>query len=1040
MKTSTSISALFVIASSAFAQQNASPETGCRVDYQLQKSGFVSLAIEDSSGRRVRNLVSSGWREAGKQSDWWDGLDDAGKPVPAGDFRWKGIVHDGIKSYFVGVFNSPGNPPWNTAQFNGGRGLRPSGNGGWLSDHGRPGCAYTDGSRIYFGSPVAEAGHSMMELDTEGRKLWGTLWLSLAGANAIFKEGEILYVAGEKGWMNDSLSVNRLNVKSHHWVKNPGGPGFKKDEPAFIKVKSAEFSGIKGLVVTPDWIVLSLSDRDRLACFSVQDGSHVKDIPLPGAGTLLKLRDGAILAISGQRVVRVDLQNGRHQTVVSKDLLEPVGLAVDSKGQILLSDVAAEEQCIKVFSPEGKFLRRIGKQGGRREGPFDPMAMDQPRAIAVDDKDQVWVGEHSFLPKRISAWRMDGTLIHDFIGGPYYGGGGALDPQNTDRAFYRGMEFSWAPWPARSTLKSVLFRPEEHDDLPLPAKAHESLPQFPVRHDGRLYLMHDEGPGLKGVLIGEVAGKRLVPRAIFGPYRTLWETWRERYPDFIQTLAPNGKTPSMGAFLWQDLNGDGKAEPSEVTLQPDWRFGAEWALRSSPTLNLYARRGKDEVIMVAPESGDGPLRYNLEKASVIPLPEIIKKKSFCASAPDLEGNLILNGGGGGNQGDTENVLMSITPAGQVRWTYPNPYPANWHSSPRARLGDIQHTLNVEGIASIGGEVGDVFQLNGNKGVRYLFTTDGLFLTQLFGDMRNTPLMNSLSAASKDLQMDQVSLGDECFFGWFGKAQDGRVLQIVGKDSSNILEVRGLETVVRLKGGPLHLEETAQVQEVVETRKATSIRALQGAIPAGWEKRAGYHFPQGAPIAHFAMAYGPQELTLSIEVEKAGPFANAGEDPKTLFKSGDAVDLRFAANPKAPAGRNEPVEGDQRLLFSLYQGEPVAVRYRFVVSGTDDTSKVKFASPTGLAAVDEVAIQKEVKVKIEPRPNGYRLVARIPWKVLGLDNAPTETMRGDVGVIMADPGGSSSVARHYYFDQHSQVVSDLPSEVRVTPSRWGELSF
>ncbi len=1046
---------LLAIAGGADAQDALVP-SGEKIAYQLEAPGFVTLAIEDAQGGRVRNLVSSVWREEGAQCEVWDGLDDGGKPVPPGEYRWKGITHRGVSTHFIGAFNSPGDPPWITAQTPSQRGIRVGGAGGWLSDHGRPVCAYADGGRIYFGAEIAEAGHSIIELDLNGRKQWGTLWLGLSGASAIAREGDILYVAGEKGWMKDSLAVNRLNPKTHQWIPNPSGESFRADDPAFIKVPSADLSGIQGMVVTSEWIVLSLSDRGRLACFDPRQGTHLKDVIIPGVGPLVKLPDGGILAVVGREVLRVDLHEGHHQRVIEGPLSQPAGLAVDSKGNILVSDTAPDEQCIKVFSPEGKLLRRIGKPGGRHEGAFDPLAMDHPRALAVDEKDQVWVGEYSFLPKRISVWGIDGKLIRDNIGPSYYGGGGALDPRDAKQAFYKGMKFTVSPWPERSVLNAILFRPEGHEDLPLPplsvARAQGSIkegdfyghfPQAPTYRGSHLYLTNDEGYGVNAILIGEVVNDRLVPRVVFGPYRTLWQAWHVRYPDFVNAIAAaEPAAGSPGVFLWQDLNGDGKAEPSEVTLQPDWKFGATWSMRTWPTLTLYAQRGK-ELVSVAPESGDGPLRYQLNKARGIPLPKEIQQRGICASAPDLEGNLLINCGGLGNQGDPSNVLMSLSPEGRVRWTYPNPYPSNGHNSPRSHLGDIQHTLNVDGVVSLGGDLGDLFELNGNKGVRYLFTTDGLFVAQLYADARSVPLTSSLYTAVKGLRMDLNSLGDECFSGWLGKAEDGRILEIAGKDSSNVMEVRGLDSLRRISGEAIHLKQAAQAKDSVQTGVPMPVKAMQmGGIPTGWEKIRNYSIPLRNPVAHFAVGYQPGALHLVVDVEKAEAFANAGDDPKTLFKTGDAIDLRLATNPNASPARTEPVEGDQRLIFSTYHGEPIAVRYRFVVPNVAPAARSKFASPTGVAVVDEVSIQKEIQVKIEKTAEGYRLKARIPWKNLGLDKAPNEDLplRGDFGVILSDPDGSRSVARYYYFDQKSDIVCDLPSEVRVNPSQWGTISF
>jgi len=247
----------------------------------------------------------------------------------------------------------------------------------------------------------------------------------------------------------------------------------------------------------------------------------------------------------------------------------------------------------------------------------------------------------------------------------------------------------------------------------------------------------------------------------------------------------------------------------------------------------------------------------------------------------------------------------------------------------------------------------------------------------------------------------------------------------------------------LGGGAIQLKQAARAKDPVQTGIPAPVKAIQmGGIATGWEKVRSYNIPLRNPVAHFAIGYQPGALHLVIDVEKNGAFANAGDNPQTLFKSGDAVDLRLAINPNAPLARTEPVAGDQRFIFSSYHGEPIAVRYRFVVPGVALASRSKFASPTGVAVVDEVSIQKEIQVKIEKTANGYRLKARIPWENLGLDKAPTEglPLRGDVGVILSAPDGSRSVARYYYFDQKSEVVCDLPSEVRVNPSQWGTLSF
>jgi FlgD Ig-like domain len=405
------------------------------IRFHLNEPLSVTLVIEDAQGNRVRNLVACAKRPAGENEAAWDGLDDEGKPVPAGTYGWRGLVHQGISSHFDGVVYSPGDPPWVTSEVSSHWYVRASGRGGWLADHVAPSALFAAEERIFVGAAVAEAGHSMMALDPDGRKVWGTLWLGQAGADAFAVEGETLYVAGEGGWLGKWIAINRVDLKTYRTVANPPELQKQRTDICFVKEKQSDFSGVRGLAVVGRWLVLALSDRGRLALFDKGTAAFVREIPLEKPGGLVTLDAHTVLAVSGVRVVRLDLDTGATQEVVGSHLTEPRGLAVDTTGRLLVTDVAAAEQCVKVFAVNGTFERRIGRQGGRREGPFDPEAMGNPTGIGVDARGQVWVAENDTLPKRISAWSADGKLIRDFVGPPGYGGGAALDPRVPGRAY-----------------------------------------------------------------------------------------------------------------------------------------------------------------------------------------------------------------------------------------------------------------------------------------------------------------------------------------------------------------------------------------------------------------------------------------------------------------------------------------------------------------------------------------------------------------------------------------------------------------------------
>lgn len=1028
---------LFILVAAAGLQgcqlADNSDDAGATLSYKLPHDAFVTVVVEREDGARVRNLVSCSGRKAGRNTERWDGLDDTGKPCQPGKYRWRGLEHDDIGSFFHTAFNSPGNPPWNAQETPAGWNMRAAGAGGWLSDHGAPLCVYAADGKVFIGSNIAEAGNSLMELDLDGVKRWGTLWFSASCADAVATDEDVIYVAGEKHWIGDKLKVHRLSMETHKFVPNPSGWWqVKRKDAAFIDEISKDFSGIRGMVVTSEHIAISLADKGRIALFSKKTADLVKDIPLPGAGGMCRRADGALFAVSGKSVARVDLADGKTAPIVTTGLVAPAQLAIDADGNFYVSDAAPAEQCVKVFSPDGKPLRVIGERGGRHEGRYNPLAMGNPAGLAVDSAGKLWVAESELLPKRVSVWSRDGALLKEFIGPPGYGGGGSLDPQNADVAFYSGMVFDLRPWPEQASLRSVAFRPENHQDLPVDVK---SAPSYAMRHGASLYLVSAPGWGAPNIVC-ELKGDHLIPRAALGTVGELRKQWGGARAEFVAKLNED-KVGDGVPFLWSDRNGDGKAEPSEITLMPGAALSRpEWSCRTGEGLELQAIIKNDKelkIIRIPPRTESGFLTYDLKDAAATPL-----AKGVCALASDPRGNYIANFGGGGNQGDRSNTLAGLSVDGSTRWTYPNPYPTNCHNSPRPTLGDIQHTLNIEGFAKVKGFDSDIFQLNGNKGTRYLFTDDGLFVCQLFGDMRISPLLGAVKEARVGVRLDGHSLMDECFFGWFGNAPDGRVLQIEGKDSCNIMEVKGLETLKRIPGGKFALVKAVLSEEITQSKKP--VKAILDSVFGVKPHEYPYKFPAEKPVASFCLVSSGSQFCLKMQVDSGSPFVNAGEDFKTLFKTGDAIDIRLAADPNLPGNRTSPGVGDMRIVVANLNGKPVATLYRFVAPGAGEESKATFASPVRSVSVDEVKILKADRLEIAKAGKGYAVDVRIPWRELGFEKPPQGALKGDIGVLVADQGGSRTVARYYYYDQKSQVVSDLPSEAMVDPSQWGSIEF
>ena len=65
---------------------------------------------------------------------------------------------------------------------------------------------------------------------------------------------------------------------------------------------------------------------------------------------------------------------------------------------------------------------------------------------------------------------------------------------------------------------------------------------------------------------------------------------------------------------------------------------------------------------------------------------------------------------------------------------------------------------------------------------------------------------------------------------------------------------------------------------------------------------------------------------------------------------------------------------------------------------------------------------------------------MPWKAIGVAARPSGGLRGDLGVVFSDAGGSRSVLRTYYANKDTAIVNDIPSEARLAPHKWVRIEF
>ncbi len=1079
----------------------ASSPTSIPIRFNLPEDGEVTLVIEDAHGKRIRNLTSQTFFSKGDNVVWWDATDDLerdstapshglyfipARPVQPGVYTVRGLWHKPIHLRYQMSIYSPGVPPWPTAD----------GAGGWMTNHAPassvlflPGTATPAGQPlIYIGAYVSEGGSALSWVDLDGGKRGGRGWIGGnwtgaqylardAGPNAV--SGAYAYVGA--AWKEkDSPYEIRLTELTPSGDKPVLKPVFTFDySPPVEDSGSGAASAMGGLAVHDGILVFSLPPLDRLVFVDVKQGRVLSSQAVTNPRGLAFDSEGRLLVLSGKSLIRFRIDDPSQKMpapeILVRDFDNPRGITLDPSGNIYVSDQGASHQ-VKMFSPAGRRIRTFGKPGAPKPGPYDPLHMNNPSGVAVDSNGRLWVAENDFQPKRVSVWKHDGGLWRAFYGGPRYGGGGTLDPRDKTRFLYDGMEFH-IDWRKRdATLDRVFYRPSP-DAAPLAAKT--PAPETPIAFHGRRYLTdaYHSSPTSGQTLVYLFLDKRdgAVPVAAMGRAAD-WALlksapFRSRWPAGIDPDAPYAANPAF--FIWSDLNGDGRMEPGEVTIAPAVSGGVTVASDGSFLVAHFA----DSKTANAAKMADGeamrfrPIRFTGEGA---PIYDLAKAEALAPSQlPQSDGGgQILLGTDGWTIQTTAPPPFSKDSLGGSKngvpqWSYPSLWPGLHpsHSAPAPdRPGMLIGTTRLLGdvVTPKASPAGPLFFINGNMGDIYVLTQDGLFVAQLFQDVRQGKLWQ-LPAEQPDMLLDELTLHDENFFPSVSQTPDGAIYLSAGGVMA-LVRVDGLDTIrpiapmpITVSAGDIERARAFAARDEAARQAAEQPKVLITAMfkdalpadhrPAPWSGVAWAPIDRRGVAAWFnantkpydvsgALAIAGDKLYAIWKTAEPGLLRNSGAEPTALFKTGAALDLMLGVDPNADPGRVGPVAGDVRLLVTHVKGVPKALIYRAVVPGTPRDRKVTFSAPDHSVTFDRV---DDVSDQVELLSDGAGLYeVSVPLATIGLKPLPDMKIKGDIGILRGN--GAETTQRVYWSDKATAIVSDVPSEAALTPNLWGTIQF
>jgi hypothetical protein len=1002
-----------------------------KFNFDLAKENITSITLINSKGDRVRNIIAAESRPMGKVIESWDGLDDVGRVLPPGDYTWKGVTHDPLKTKLVLGVSNAGTPTYNT----------PDGKGAWGGDWGCPSDVCFAGERGLLIWDGSEAGTGLIGINAKGEKQWGYR----VGGSYIATDGDLVYA-----YLNHEKQIRAYSVidgkqtnflRGDLWAENNGEEvtPLKRGEKPLEKPITTPATYCTGMAWIKGKLYVADSSKDTIFIYDAKQGKILSKFTAIKI-TWLTPAGSDLIAISNGKIVKITGLNDKPEVVpfATEHIDTPQAVTVGTDGTVYASNTG-KLQNISVFDKDGKYLRSIGKTGGRamntpsqtagnvsiaRAGKWDPDTFLNARGMAIDSKGKLWVTEHDFSPKRISIWEpATGKLLDDKFGPAYVSTPITMDPNDPTRVYCQNVE--WEIDLDKKTSKPVAIMFEAKPDTPYfwPHMVNNIV--FTAKN-GKQYMHSGASHGgnpVRGDYLWIRRGDHFEACAgVINP--SSYFSWRQGAKDWNEMQ----KVPWL---FWEDINGDGviqkdetretkmKSQGAHSTIDADLNFYATsmytvlyWQRLSPKTIREDGVPIYDDASFVQYNYGDnGGGNYTSD---------------FTVNPAD--GSVLFYAG-------TDIKLLDKTELwpisywskdGKVQWRYR--VGCRWYDMyefPIPKPGVLYGCTKNMGITD------GITGYSCYFGMAQLITTDGVPIGTIMKDGR-----------SGETGPDSIQC--EWFTGQLVKIKDGRWFIMGGDQDGRILEVIGLNSLKRFDGNLTITEEESKAAAKAladwssQKAKSQSLVLARTIAKPEWLDIRGVTLnvdeKRGFTVK---TAYSATDLQVRYEVKSPSPFVNSTPEANMPFKGGNMMDIQIATDPNADPKRKTPAPGDIRILVSRHGEKAFAVIYRTKVAGFTGTPTI-FTSPTGTESIDQIEILDTVKMEYEKVDGGFNAVVYLPLDKLGLTPKPGTTQRMDVGYIFGNETGNTTATRVYWTNHSfsSGVTQDIPNEARLEPAQWG----
>jgi hypothetical protein len=548
-------------------------DKGADLEYQLARPMRVSINVYDSKGEIVRSLLCGAPRQKGTQREIWDGLDQAGNPVSAGEYSWKLLAMPGrLKTEYLltAATNYPDPAPDPMQELEHYRLVAPG-------THGGPIAVAADESGVSIGAACTEnIENYLVKISPDGsHRLWSKMQrVPWKGAVALAKSGDRLLVlsANNEIWPYAAADGKDLPAIATSLPPADTDKPAEKDKPDDPSRHAA------GLAANDREMVLCYPERGLVRWCDPTDGKLIREVAGLEKPTAVAITaDGTTYCLCGTSILRLDQKGTAHATVVS-GLGKPTRIAVNQSagsksGELLVFD-AATNQVLR-FGTDGKRLAAFGKQGGRQNGTYDQAAKESfldVGSVAASPDGGFLVAEPNTAPRRVARFTADGRFDQEWYGGQVWAPWIAVDPENPGTVFMPSgwnsimrlaVDLEKKTWRVRA-----VYQLDQMADGMLQGQDN-ALVYRAFRRDGKLFIA--SASSRAQVFRVQDDGDRLVPATVIDLHMSHGAN-SKRGP--IKEWAEAG----ADGYVWTDANGDGRAQRDEVTYSKagPWTCLPEW--------------------------------------------------------------------------------------------------------------------------------------------------------------------------------------------------------------------------------------------------------------------------------------------------------------------------------------------------------------------------------------------------------------------------------------------------------------------------------